>query len=164
MKKVTKLFTKPKRRQVEESTPSEMESSSQRSEKRLNLPEQKVFSLSTSEEEPKLPDENAHVELIAPVMTRFRAVAPVTSLGEISLDVADLPLETASFGKVVKATDDISPIIAFVKLEGNDWVVKARTRDVFDHVVNSKLLRALSIAGVHAPITEKLSSEAARQL
>lgn len=152
-----KLFGTKKTRAEEPEAPI------QRTDKRLNIPEQKVFSPSTSEEEPKLPDENANWDLALPILDRFRAIAPVIPLRIGNLDVRDLGLGKASFDRVVKSTETIgnaiSPVVAFIKVGIQKWVVKVRTRNVFDHVVNSKLLNALSIPGVHAPLTEILLPE-----
>jgi hypothetical protein len=151
-----------KKRKPSKTTPSsEPETSSapleQQLEKRSNLPQQKVFDLSTTE--PKPLDEYANAELTQPILNKSRTVAPVIPLPDISFDPAQLRLGGATFERVVKSTTIAnSPIIAFIKVGLANLVVKARTRDAPDHVVNSKLLRALSIGGGHAPRAEILTS------
>jgi hypothetical protein len=155
MKKVKKLVKKLKL----PTSSSETETSSQPPEqllnKRANLKQNKF-------DQPLGPD--ASLARIQPVMTKFKDAAQVTALSKISFDPATLDIGKATFVTVVKSVDDNSPIVAFIKVGTVDWVVKARTENVWDHVVNSKLLRALSIEGVHAPMAEILTPKIADTL
>src|SRR5262249_36782420 len=76
------------------------------------------------------------------------------------IDLAHLNPATVKFGRILKPADDnASPSTSAVEINGKKYVIKARSTDVDDHVVNTKILRALSIPGVSAPFAVKLTSE-----
>ena len=130
----------------------------QQIDKRSNTPKKKNFHQPTSDM-PSIFEKQRDIEAIKPILEIFRDPLRVQPLSAVSLHLNAVDTSAPEFVQNFKFTDDRSSVTALVKLGGSNWVIKARTQDVADHVVNSKLLRALSIEGVRAPITEKLSPE-----
>jgi hypothetical protein len=96
--------------------------------------------------------------------SRTPKLVPIAS---VSLDPNTIKLSRATFAGKLKGDDDPggkSPYTAAVQLDGKQYVVKARTGDVDDHVLNTNILRALSIPGVRAPAAVKMTTGLKRDL
>jgi hypothetical protein len=89
-------------------------------------------------------------------LSKLAGQARVVTVGGVEIDPADV-----TFGSLLKreaATfSETSPITCTVMIGQKVFVLKARSVDVIDNVINTKLLRALSIPGVQAPDTEELT-------
>jgi hypothetical protein len=114
--------------------------------------EQKTFTLSSSK---KREVKSA---------SRTPKLVPIAA---VALDPNTIKLARATFDGKLKGDDDPdgkSPYTVAVQVDGRQYVVKARTGDVDDHVLNTNILRALSIPGVRAPATVKMTTGLKRDL
>lgn len=83
----------------------------------------------------------------------------------VTLDLNTVTTKRVKFETVIKETDDgRSPYTVAVELDKKQYVIKARTGDVDDHVLNTNILRSLSIPGVRAPAAAKITPEFAKDL
>ncbi len=92
-----------------------------------------------------------------------KTAAPLGPRPLESLDLTSLNLAKAKFQRSIKLPpqgDHQSPITVAVKIGSKNYVVKARTVDLSDHVLNTDLIRTLGLSGVTAPATAKLTPEA----
>lgn len=77
-----------------------------------------------------------------------------------SLDLTSLKVNNAQYQKSIKLPlpdDHQSPVTIAVKIGSDNYIVKARTVDLPDHVLNTNLIRALGLSGVTAPATAELT-------
>ena len=89
-----------------------------------------------------------------------KAAAPAVPRPLESLDPTSLKVNNAQYKKSIKVPppdDNLSPITIAVKIGSKSYVVKARTVDLSDHVLNTNLIRALGLSGVTAPATAELT-------
>jgi hypothetical protein len=88
-------------------------------------------------------------------------------IASVALDANAIKVSRVTFDGKLKGDDDVdgkSPYTVAVQINGNQYVVKARTGDVDDHVLNTNILRALSIPGVRAPAAAKMTTGLKRDL
>jgi hypothetical protein len=96
--------------------------------------------------------------------SRTLKLVPIAS---VALDPPAIKLSRVTFDGKLKGNDDPgdeSPYTVAVQVADKQYVVKARTGDVDDHVLNTNILRALSIPGVRAPAAASMTIELKRDL
>jgi hypothetical protein len=92
-----------------------------------------------------------------------KTAAPIGPRPLESLDLKSLNVAKAQFQRSIKLPlqgDHQSPITVAVKIGSKSYVVKARTVDLSDHVLNTDLIRAVGLSGVTAPATATLTPAA----
>ena len=90
-----------------------------------------------------------------------KAAAPTGPRPLESLDLTSLKVNNAQYQGSIKLacwqSDHQSPVTIAVKIGSKNYIVKARTVDLSDHVLNTDLIRALGLSGVTAPATATLT-------
>lgn len=89
-----------------------------------------------------------------------KVAAPIGPRPLESLDLTSLNVAKAQFQRSIKlplAGDHQSPVTISVKIGSKNYIVKARTVDLSDHVLNTDLIRALDLSGITAPATAALT-------